>query len=112
MPKSSLVALLHTSHWVETDTNISDSASTSSDRRGSFDICSEHSLYQSSPPAYLAIVIGPADQGTSHLLDPVFDLEDRSDALPLLDAEASSSVVHPLHDRSPQVEVSVDSHDQ
>ena len=55
---------------------------------------------------------GPVDQGTSRLSDLALDLEDRSDALPLLDAEASSSVIHPLHDRLPQVEVSVDSHDQ
>ena len=55
---------------------------------------------------------GPADQGTSRLSDPTTNLEDRSDALPLLDAEVSSSVVHSLHDRSSQVEVSVDSHDQ
>ena len=112
VPKSPSSALLHTSHRVDTDTDISDSASTSSDRRGSFDSCSENSLYQSSPLAYIAIVTGLADQGPSRLSDPVSDLEDSSDALPLLDAEASSSVVHSLHDRSSQVEVSVGSHDQ
>ena len=100
VPKSPSSALLHTSHRVEIDTDISDSASTSSDRRGSFDSSSEHSLYQSSPPAYLATVIGPADQGTSRLSDPALDLDDSSDALPLFNAEASSSVVHSLHDRS------------
>ena len=110
--KSPSSALLHTSSQVETDTDISDSASTSSDRRGSFDNCSEHSLYQSSPPTYIAIVTCLVDQGTSCLSDPATDLEDRSDALPLLDAEASSSVVHSLHDQSSQVEVSVDTPDQ
>ena len=59
LPKSPSSTLLHTSHRVETDTDISDSASTSSDRGGSFDSSSEHSLYQSSPPAYIATVIGP-----------------------------------------------------
>ena len=53
-----------------------------------------------------------ADQGTSRLSDLVSDLEDSSDALPLLDVEASSLVVHSLHDRSSEVEVSADSHDQ
>ena len=57
-------------------------------------------------------MIGPVDQGTSRLSDPASDFEDRSDALPLLHAEDSSSIVHSLHDRSSQVEVSVDSHDQ
>ena len=54
----------------------------------------------------------PTNQGTSRLSDSASNLEYRSDALPLLDVEASSSVVHSLHDRSSQVEVSVDSHDQ
>ena len=103
---------LRTSYRVETDTDFSDSASIALDMWGSFNNCSEHSLYQSSPPAYIAIVAGPADQGTSHLLDLVSHLGDSIDALPLLDAEASSSVVHSLHDRSSQVEVSVDNYDQ
>ena len=121
VPKSPSKALsLRTSYRVETDSDFNDSASTASDRRGSFDSCSEHSLYQSSPPAYIAIVTGPADQGTSRLSDPVSDLGDSIDALPLLDAVApsvvtrasSDSLGHSLHDQSSQVEVSVDSHDQ
>lgn len=121
VPKSLSTALLHTSSRVETDTDFSDSASTASDMRGSFNSCSEYSLYQDSPPAYIATMTGLADQGTSHLSDPVSDLGDSIDALPLLDAATPSSVVtrascdslsHSLHDRSSQVEVSVDSHDQ
>ena len=50
---------LRTSYRVETDTDFSDSASTDSDTWGSVDNCSENSLYQSSPPAYIAIVTGP-----------------------------------------------------
>ena len=120
MPKYPSTTLLQTSHWVETDTDISDSASTSLDRRVSFDSCSEHSLYQFSPPAYIATMIGPTDQGTSRLLDLVLDLGDSIDALPLLDVVAPSSIVtrassdslgHSLHDQSSQVEVSVDTHD-
>ena len=66
-------------------------------------------------------MIGLVDQGTSRHSDPVSDLGDSIDALPLLDVVAPSSVVtrassdslgHSLHDRSSQVEVSVDSHDQ
>ena len=83
---------------MENDTDFNDSASTTSDMWGSFDNCSENSLYQSSPPAYITIMIGPADQGTSRLSDLASDLGDSSDALLLLDAEASSSVVHSLHD--------------
>ena len=61
LPKSSSTALLHTSSRVETDTDISNNASTSSNRGRSFDSNSEHSLYQSSPPAYIATVTSPAD---------------------------------------------------
>ena len=122
VPKSPSKALsLCTSYHVETNTDFSDSASTASDMCGSFDSCSEHSLYQSSPPAYIATVTGLANQGTSSLPGPVSDLEDSIDDLPLLDPTASSLVVtrassdslgHSLHDRSSQVEVSVDTHDQ
>ena len=55
---------------------------------------------------------GLADQGTSTLPGLVSDLENSIDSLPLLDAEASSSIVHSLHDRSSQIEMCVDSHDQ
>ena len=64
---------------------------------------------------------GPANQGTSNLPGPASDLEDTIDDLPLLDAKTSSSVVtrassdsldQSLHDRSSQVEVSVDTHYQ
>ena len=121
VPKSPSTALLHTSSRVETDTDFGDSASTSSDMRGSFDSCSEHSLYQSSPPAYIATVTGPTDQGTSRLSDLVSDLGDSIDALPLLDVAVPSSIVtrassdsldHSLHDQSSHVEVSVDTNDQ
>ena len=61
VPKSPSTALLHTSSQVETDTDFNDSASIALDMRGSFDSCNEHSLYQSSPPAYIAIVTGLAD---------------------------------------------------
>ena len=66
-------------------------------------------------------MIGPIDRGTSRLPGPASDLGDSIDDLPLLDAAALSSVVtrassdslgHSLHDRSSQVEVSVDTHDQ
>ena len=108
VPKSPLKALsLHTSYHVETDTNCSDSASKASDMWGSFNSCSEHSVNQSSPPAYIAIVTGPTNQGTSTLPGLASDLGDSIDVLPLLDVVAPSSVVmrassdslgHCLHD--------------
>ena len=52
---------LHTSYHVETDTDFSDSASIALDMWASFDSCSKHSLYQSSPPTYIATMIGPAN---------------------------------------------------
>ena len=113
--------LLHTSYYVENDTDFSDSASKTSNMMGSFDNCSENSLYQSSPPAYIAIVTGPIDQGTSHPSNLVLDLGDSIDTFPLFDAAAPSLVVmrassnsldHSFHDQSLQVEVSVDTHDQ
>ena len=66
---------------------------------------------------------GPTQQGTSSLPGPisVIDLGDSIDDLPLLlDAATPSSVVmsapydplvHSLHDRSPQVEVIVDTYE-
>ena len=112
---------LCTSYRVETDSDFSDRASIDSDMWGSVNRCSEHSLYQYSLHAYIATVTGPTNQGTSSLLGPTSYLEDSIDDLPLLDVVASSSVVtraasdslsHSLHDRSSQVEVSVDTYDQ
>ena len=112
---------LRTSYHVETNSDFSDRASTDSDMWGYVDRYSEHSLYQYSPHAYIVTVTGPADQGTSRLPGPTSDLGDSIDDLPLLDAATLSSVDtrassdslgHSLHDRSSQVEASVDSHDQ
>ena len=50
---------LRTSYCVEIDSDFSDSASTDSDTWGSVDSCSEQSLYQYSPHAYIATVTGP-----------------------------------------------------
>ena len=96
--------------WKLIDT--SDSASTDSDMWGSIDSYSERSLHQFSPHAYIAIVIGPTQQGTSNLpyIGSVIDLRDNINDLPLiLDVEVPSLVVtrapsnplvHSLHDRS------------
>ena len=98
---------LHTSYHMETDSDSSDSASIDSDTWGFVDNCNVQSLYQYSPHAYIAIVIGPAQQGTS--------------SLPLLDVVAPSSIImrapsnpldHSLHDQSSQVEVCADTYDQ
>ena len=89
---SKAFSLSQSSH-VETDTDFGNSASIASDTWGSFDICSEHSLYYSSPPTYIAIVIGPTNQGTFNLPGRGLDLEDSIDDLPLLDAIAPSLVV-------------------
>ena len=65
-------------------------------------------------------MIGPTQQGTSNLPGLASDLGDSIDDLPLLDAITPSLVVtrapyhpldHSLHDRSLQVEVSVDTYD-
>ena len=91
---------------------------------GSINSYSERSLHQYSPHAYIATVIGLAQQGTSTLLSlaSMIDLGDSIDDLPLLlDVEKPSSVatrapsdplVHSLHDQSSQVEVIVDTYDQ
>ena len=100
---------LYTSYHVEIDSDFSDSTSIDLDMWSSIDHCSEHSLYQYSPHAYIAIVTGLVDKGTSHLLGPTSDLGDSIDDLPLLDVATPSSVVtrasfnslgHSLHDRS------------
>ena len=114
---------LYTSYNVETDSDSNDSASTDLDTWCSIDICNEQSLYQYYPHAYIAIVIGPVQQGTSSLpgLALVIDLGDNIDDLPLLGVGAPSSVVtrassnpldHSLHYQPLQVEVSVDTYDQ
>jgi hypothetical protein len=115
---------LHTSYSVETDSDTSDSASIDLDTWSSIDSYSERSLHQFSPHAYIATVIGPTQQGTSSLLgiDSLIDLGDSIVDLPLLlDATTPSSIVmrapsnplvHSLHDRSLEVEVSVDTYDQ
>ena len=112
---------LRTSYRMEIDGDTSDSASTDSDTWGFFDSCSEKSLPQYSPHVYIAIVTGPANQSISSLLGSTSDLGDSINDLPLLDAMApslvftrasSDSLDHSLHDRSSQVEVSVDTYDQ
>ena len=65
---------LHTSYHVENDSDTSDSASTNLDMWGSVDSCSEQSLYQYSPHAYIATVIDPEQQGTSSLPGPASNL--------------------------------------
>ena len=111
----------YTSYHVETNSDFSDSALIDSRTWGYVDSCHEQSLYQYSPHAYIAIVIGLATRHTSSLLGPASNLGDSIDALPLLDVVAPSSVVtrassdpldHSLHDQSSPVEVSVDSYDQ
>ena len=98
---------LHTSYRVETHSDTNNSASTDSKTWGSIDSCSEQSLPQYSPHAYIATVIGPAHQGTSSLLGQASDLGDSIDDLPLLDAATLSLVLtralsnpldHSLHD--------------
>ena len=100
---------LCTSYHVETDSDTSDSALIDSDMWGSIDSCNEQSLYQYSPHAYVATMIGLANQGTSSLLGPASDLGDSIDDVPLFDVAAPSLVVtrassdlldHSLHDRS------------
>ena len=109
---------------METNSDTSDSASIVLDTWGSIDSCSERSRHQSSPHAYITIVIGLAQQGTSTLLGlaSVIDLGDSIYDLPLLlDVAAPSLVitrapsdplVHSLHDQSSQVKVIVDTYDQ
>jgi hypothetical protein len=60
---------LHRSYSVETDSDTSDNASIDLDMWISIDSYTERSLHQFSPHAYIATVIGPAQQGTSSLPD-------------------------------------------
>ena len=50
---------LHTSYYVETDSDTSDTASTDLDMWGSIDSSSESSLHQHSTHAYFSTMIGP-----------------------------------------------------
>ena len=127
---------LHISHIVETDSDTSNSASIDSNMCGYINSYSESLQHQHLPHAYIAIVIGLAQQGTPCLLalasvddflayissflveSHISNLGDSIDDLYLLFDEAGSSLVvtrahsnplvHSLHDRSSQVDMIVD----
>ena len=111
---------LRTSYIVEINSDFSDGSSTDSDSWGSSDSCISH--HQSNPHAYIAIVTGRVQQDSSTLLGLASDsdLGDNTIDLHLLDAVPSSVVMgvpsnpldHSLHDRSLQVEMSVDTYGQ
>ena len=111
---------LRTSYIVEINSDFSDGSSTDSDSWGSSDSCISH--HQSNPHAYIAIVTGRVQQDSSTLLGLASDsdLGDSTIDLPLLDVVPSLVVMgvpfdpldHSPHDRSLQVEMSVDTYGQ
>ena len=88
---------------METDSDISDSASPGLDTWNSINSCSDKS-HQFSPHAYIATVIGPSPHGTSRLPAPAsVDLGDRPEDLHLLIDEGDTSTVVARAHSDPQV---------